>query len=84
MSALTVAERAADDGTVTFTVEHPHGSNVVAVEHDHARVAVYWHHPEDGSAPYLVVDVDSADDEPALRVYVNDAPVAGFGTGDLA
>lgn len=72
------------DGVVTTTVEHPHGKHVVAIEHDHARVAVYWHHPEDGSPAYLVVDVDGEADEPDLRVYVNDAPVAGFGTGDVA
>ena len=62
------------DGTPNWVVEHPHGPAVVAVEHDVARVAVYLHHPADGGAPYLVVDIDSVDDEPQLRVYVNDAP----------
>lgn len=75
--ALAVTSKTADDGTVTHAVSHPHGPHVVSVEHDIARVAVYLHHPEDGSAPYLVVDIDSESDDPALCVYVNDGPILG-------
>jgi hypothetical protein len=77
VSELTVTSDTAQDGGVTHTIDHPHGDAVVAVEHDAARVAVYWHHPSDGGAPYLVVDIDTAEDDPALRVYVNDSPVSG-------
>lgn len=45
--------------------------------HGEVTVAAYVHHPSDGSAPYVVVDVttEGPDDAPTpLRVYVNDGP----------
>lgn len=81
LDELTIETTRADDDTLTYVIGHPHGRHVIAIEHDMARVAVYWHHPEDGRPAYLVVDVDSEGDEPDLRVYVNDSAVAGFGAG---
>jgi len=81
LERMDVEISTAQDGTEVHTVKHPHGRHVVAVDHDQARVSIYWHTPDGGGAAYLVVDVDSESDEPDLRVYVNDAPVAGFGAG---
>lgn len=39
------------------------------------RVSVYWHVPTDGSEPYVVVDLDSEEDRPPVRVYLNDGPI---------
>lgn len=35
-------------------------------------VSVYWHTPEGGEEPYLVVDVDDDDTDTGLAVYLND------------
>lgn len=68
----SVDQRRADNGGTTYTLNHPHGADVAAIEHDYARVTVYLHTPENGAEPYLVVEVDKAESDTRVRVLVDD------------
>jgi len=55
----------------------------VRVATDPVDVTVYYHHPSDGSTPYLVIDIDNESDEPEpMRIYRNDGLVYEEGITD--
>lgn len=72
-AALTDPATPPYDITDGPTVAIDNGDALIGhIDHGPVCVSTYWHTPTDGRKPYLVVDIDSADDDPPLVVYVND------------
>lgn len=62
------------------------GSEVGKIVTPDVDITVYKHYPEDGSTPYLVLDIDSESEGDSLstpmRIYRNDGPVYEEAMGD--
>jgi hypothetical protein len=68
-STLDLRTENAAVGPLSVCLPEEHGEDAWAEVH------AYVHTPADGSAPYLVVDVDAGAEDTPLRIYLNDGRV---------